>query len=191
MQGGSLCSSLACTAPLLPTHPTRPPARLPHTLLPSPLPPWLQVSVDVPDQKGRLAILNVHSRNKRLGEDIDLKEIALRTPGFSGADLANLLNEVRAEASQLAGARCPALCCTALRYAALLLSSARGVGCSGAAVQRAGPGWWAYACGSAACKLSTVSLAGGHLPPRCQTAIPLPTTPHAHAQRRPCLPPPW
>jgi cell division protease FtsH len=52
-----------------------------------------QVSVDVPDQKGRLEILGVHARNKRLGEDIDLKEIALRTPGFSGADLANLLNE--------------------------------------------------------------------------------------------------
>lgn len=52
-----------------------------------------QVSVDVPDQKGRLEILRVHSRNKRLGEDIDLKEIALRTPGFSGADLSNLMNE--------------------------------------------------------------------------------------------------
>ncbi|KAK9815331.1 hypothetical protein WJX72_001887 [[Myrmecia] bisecta] len=52
-----------------------------------------QVSVDVPDQKGRLEILNVHARNKKFGDDIDLKEIALRTPGFSGADLANLLNE--------------------------------------------------------------------------------------------------
>lgn len=52
-----------------------------------------QVSVDVPDQKGRLEILRVHARNKRLGEDIDLKEIALRTPGFSGADLSNLMNE--------------------------------------------------------------------------------------------------
>jgi cell division protease FtsH len=52
-----------------------------------------QVQVDVPDQKGRLEILGVHSKNKRLGEDIDLKEIALRTPGFSGADLANLMNE--------------------------------------------------------------------------------------------------
>ena len=52
-----------------------------------------QVSVDVPDQNGRLSILKVHSRNKRLGDDIDLKEIALRTPGFSGADLANLMNE--------------------------------------------------------------------------------------------------
>lgn len=59
------------------------------------LPPCPQVSVDVPDQKGRLSILDVHARNKRLGDDIDLKEVALRTPGFSGADLANLLNEVR------------------------------------------------------------------------------------------------
>ncbi len=47
----------------------------------------------MPDSKGRQSILNVHARNKKLGEDIDLKEIALRTPGFSGADLANLLNE--------------------------------------------------------------------------------------------------
>ncbi|RMZ52250.1 hypothetical protein APUTEX25_001640, partial [Auxenochlorella protothecoides] len=52
-----------------------------------------QVSVDVPDQRGRLAILGVHARNKILGPDLDLKEVALRTPGFSGADLANLLNE--------------------------------------------------------------------------------------------------
>ncbi len=55
----------------------------------------VQVSVDVPDQKGRLEILNVHARNKKLGEDISLEQIALRTPGFSGADLANLLNEVK------------------------------------------------------------------------------------------------
>ncbi|PSC67652.1 ATP-dependent zinc metalloprotease FTSH chloroplastic [Micractinium conductrix] len=52
-----------------------------------------QVSVDAPDQKGRLEILNVHARNKKFDNEIDLKEIALRTPGFSGADLANLLNE--------------------------------------------------------------------------------------------------
>eukprot|EP00983_Pelagomonas_calceolata_P012857 411049-Pelagomonas_calceolata.AAC.5 len=51
------------------------------------------VSVDVPDQKGRLAILQVHARNKKLAEDVDLQEVALRTPGFAGADLANLLNE--------------------------------------------------------------------------------------------------
>lgn len=52
-----------------------------------------QVTVDVPDQGGRLSILKVHTRNKKLGDDIDLKEIALRTPGFSGADLSNLMNE--------------------------------------------------------------------------------------------------
>lgn len=56
---------------------------------------WLeQVSVDVPDQKGRLEILKVHARNKKLGEDVDLSEVAARVPGFTGADLANLLNEV-------------------------------------------------------------------------------------------------
>jgi hypothetical protein len=43
-----------------------------------------QVSVDTPDQKGRLEILKVHARNKKFDADIDLKEIALRTPGFSG-----------------------------------------------------------------------------------------------------------
>ena len=53
-----------------------------------------QVSVDVPDQKGRLEILRVHARNKKLSDEVDLNQIALRTPGFSGADLANLLNEV-------------------------------------------------------------------------------------------------
>ena len=52
-----------------------------------------QVSVDVPDSKGRLAILKVHARNKKLSEEVDLSEVAQRTPGFSGADLANLLNE--------------------------------------------------------------------------------------------------
>ena len=52
-----------------------------------------QVTVDVPDSKGRLAILTVHARNKKLGEEVDLNEVAQRTPGFSGADLANLLNE--------------------------------------------------------------------------------------------------
>ncbi len=55
----------------------------------------VQVSVDVPDQKGRLEILKVHARNKKLNEDVDLKEVASRVPGFTGADLANLLNEVR------------------------------------------------------------------------------------------------
>jgi cell division protease FtsH len=52
-----------------------------------------QVMVDVPDIKGRLSILKVHSRNKKLAEDVSLEMIARRTPGFSGADLANLLNE--------------------------------------------------------------------------------------------------
>eukprot|EP00284_Hemiselmis_tepida_P001755 CAMPEP_0174953688 /NCGR_PEP_ID=MMETSP1355-20121228/95999_1 /TAXON_ID=464990 /ORGANISM="Hemiselmis tepida, Strain CCMP443" /LENGTH=473 /DNA_ID=CAMNT_0016201395 /DNA_START=474 /DNA_END=1892 /DNA_ORIENTATION=- len=52
-----------------------------------------QVTVDVPDVKGRLEILNVHARNKKLGDDVSLEIIAKRTPGFSGADLANLLNE--------------------------------------------------------------------------------------------------
>tara|TARA_B110001450_G_scaffold136074_1_gene127804 strand:+ start:24782 stop:26668 length:1887 start_codon:yes stop_codon:yes gene_type:complete len=52
-----------------------------------------QVTVDVPDVKGRLEILNVHARNKKLADEISLEVIAKRTPGFSGADLANLLNE--------------------------------------------------------------------------------------------------
>jgi len=52
-----------------------------------------QVQVDVPDIKGRLSILKVHSRNKKLADDVSLETIARRTPGFSGADLANLLNE--------------------------------------------------------------------------------------------------
>ena len=52
-----------------------------------------QVTVEVPDIKGRLEVLEVHARNKKLAEDISLEAIARRTPGFSGADLANLLNE--------------------------------------------------------------------------------------------------
>ncbi|KAJ9514684.1 hypothetical protein QJQ45_028436 [Haematococcus lacustris] len=52
-----------------------------------------QVMVEVPDQKGRLEILKVHARNKKLDAEVDLKEVAMRTPGFSGADLSNLLNE--------------------------------------------------------------------------------------------------
>ena len=52
-----------------------------------------QVMVDTPDMKGRLEILKVHARNKKLAEEISLEAIARRTPGFSGADLANLLNE--------------------------------------------------------------------------------------------------
>ncbi len=49
-----------------------------------PMCPRPQVTVDTPDQKGRLDILKVHARNKKFDADIDLKEIALRTPGFSG-----------------------------------------------------------------------------------------------------------
>ncbi len=52
-----------------------------------------QIFVDTPDIKGRLEVLNVHARNKKLAEDVSLEVIARRTPGFSGADLANLLNE--------------------------------------------------------------------------------------------------
>ncbi|MBD1915820.1 MULTISPECIES: ATP-dependent zinc metalloprotease FtsH2 [Cyanophyceae] len=52
-----------------------------------------QVMVDPPDIKGRIEILEVHARNKKLAEDISLEQIARRTPGFTGADLANLLNE--------------------------------------------------------------------------------------------------
>jgi cell division protease FtsH len=52
-----------------------------------------QVILDAPDVQGREAILKVHSRDKPLAPDIDLKGIALRTPGFSGADLANIMNE--------------------------------------------------------------------------------------------------
>jgi cell division protease FtsH len=52
-----------------------------------------QVSINLPDIKGRLEILKVHARNKKINEDISLGLIAQRTPGFSGADLANLLNE--------------------------------------------------------------------------------------------------
>lgn len=49
--------------------------------------------MDVPDQKGRFDILKVHAKNKKLAAEVELLEVALRTPGFSGADLANLLNE--------------------------------------------------------------------------------------------------
>jgi len=52
-----------------------------------------QVMVDLPTYKGRLGILEVHARNKKLGSDISLETIARRTPGFSGAELSNLLNE--------------------------------------------------------------------------------------------------
>jgi cell division protease FtsH len=52
-----------------------------------------QVVVDRPDYQGRLQILGVHARGKTLAGDVDLDKVARRTPGFTGADLANLLNE--------------------------------------------------------------------------------------------------
>ncbi|NEP56666.1 MAG: ATP-dependent zinc metalloprotease FtsH [Symploca sp. SIO2G7] len=52
-----------------------------------------QVTVDAPDLKGRIGILDVHARNKKLASEISIEMIARRTPGFTGADLANLLNE--------------------------------------------------------------------------------------------------
>ena len=52
-----------------------------------------QVVVDRPDYSGRLQILDVHARGKTLAKDVDLDKVARRTPGFTGADLANLLNE--------------------------------------------------------------------------------------------------
>jgi cell division protease FtsH len=52
-----------------------------------------QVLVDRPDRKGREAILRVHVRGVKLGDDVDLEVLAKRTPGFAGADLANLVNE--------------------------------------------------------------------------------------------------
>ncbi len=52
-----------------------------------------QVTVDRPDYSGRLQILNVHAKSKTLSKAVDLDQVARRTPGFTGADLANLLNE--------------------------------------------------------------------------------------------------
>ncbi len=52
-----------------------------------------QITVSLPDKAGRKAILEVHARNKHLSTDIDLGALASRTPGFSGADLENVLNE--------------------------------------------------------------------------------------------------
>ena len=52
-----------------------------------------QISVDRPDLKGRAAILTVHAKNKPVAKDVDLTSYAKRTPGFTGADLANVLNE--------------------------------------------------------------------------------------------------
>ena len=52
-----------------------------------------QITVALPDRKGREAILKVHARNKKIAKDVDLGALAKRTPGFSGADLENVLNE--------------------------------------------------------------------------------------------------
>jgi cell division protease FtsH len=52
-----------------------------------------QIVVDLPEKLGRRAILGVHTRTVKLSEDVDLLKIAVRTPGFAGADLANLVNE--------------------------------------------------------------------------------------------------
>ncbi|KAL1192608.1 ATP-dependent zinc metalloprotease FTSH 1 [Cardamine amara subsp. amara] len=52
-----------------------------------------QVTVDRPDVAGRVKILQVHSRGKALGKDVDFDKVARRTPGFTGADLQNLMNE--------------------------------------------------------------------------------------------------
>ncbi|GAB2216092.1 hypothetical protein Droror1_Dr00023859 [Drosera rotundifolia] len=60
-----------------------------------------QVALGLPDVREREEILKVHSSNKKLDKDVSLHAIAMRTPGFSGADLANLLNE----AALLAGQR--------------------------------------------------------------------------------------
>merc|ERR1712174_126666 len=52
-----------------------------------------QITVGLPDRLGRLGILKVHARNKPIDQDVSLVQLANRTPGFSGADLANVLNE--------------------------------------------------------------------------------------------------
>lgn len=72
-----------------------------NRFLPVCVPDAAQVTVDVPDVRGRTEILKVHASNKKFDGDISLEVIAMRTPGFSGADLANLLNE----AAILAGRR--------------------------------------------------------------------------------------
>jgi cell division protease FtsH len=58
------------------------------------------VAIDKPDVKGRLAILKVHTRGVTLGEDVKLDSMAGRTPGFAGADLANLVNEAALRAAK-------------------------------------------------------------------------------------------
>ncbi|QKJ25801.1 ATP-dependent zinc metalloprotease FtsH [Aquiluna borgnonia] len=60
-----------------------------------------QVGVSSPDLKGREQILGIHAKNKPLSEDVDLELVARRTPGFTGADLANVLNEAALLAARL------------------------------------------------------------------------------------------
>lgn len=62
-----------------------------------------QVLVDRPDKKGREAILKVHTPGVKLSEDVDLAKLAARTPGFAGADLANLVNEAALLAARREG----------------------------------------------------------------------------------------
>ena len=62
-----------------------------------------QVTVDLPTYSGRLEILKVHARNKKIDDNVSVEAIARRTPGFSGAELANLLNEA---AIQIGRASC-------------------------------------------------------------------------------------
>jgi cell division protease FtsH len=62
-----------------------------------------QVLVDRPDRVGRVQILNVHARKVKLGADIDLDQLAALTPGFTGADIANLVNEAALLATRLGG----------------------------------------------------------------------------------------
>jgi cell division protease FtsH len=64
-----------------------------------------QVVLDAPDYEGRKAILKVHARGKPLADDVDLATIARGTPGFSGADLANALNEAALLASRHGGSQ--------------------------------------------------------------------------------------
>lgn len=58
-----------------------------------------KITVDLPNTEGRLNILKVHSKNKKLDENLNLLEIAKKTPGFSGADLMNLMNEAAIRAA--------------------------------------------------------------------------------------------
>jgi cell division protease FtsH len=62
-----------------------------------------QIPVDRPDLKGRIAILKVHAKNKPMAKAVDLEEIAKRTPGFTGADLANVVNEAALLTARLNG----------------------------------------------------------------------------------------